>query len=143
MWNMAFTGTQNGMTSFQLDGISSLMFSVIKKHKLIVRHGLCIGADTQFHNIVKSHNGYVIGHPCTIEAKQSLLECDEMMPVKLPLDRNKDMVSESNWVLAAPATQREMVRSGTWATIREARRLKKPLTIIFPDGLIQSENGGY
>jgi len=30
--------------------------------------------------------------------------------------------------------------SGTWATIRYARKVGKPVTIIYPDGEIQEEN---
>ena len=41
--------------------------------------------------------------------------------------------SETETEIACPAENKEVMRSGTWATIRYAKRIKKPITIIWPD----------
>ena len=61
----------------------------------------------------------------------------QMMRRERPyLDRNKDMVRETAWLIAAPAEPEEQLRSGTWSTIRFARKLGKPVFLIFPDGTV-------
>jgi hypothetical protein len=37
-------------------------------------------------------------------------------------------------VIAAPMSSAEILRSGTWATIRYARKAGKPVLIIWPNG---------
>jgi len=56
---------------------------------------------------------------------------------------------ELGLVLACPAQKREQLRSGTWATIRYARKTGVKMFVIFPDGtwivhgafLSERENG--
>lgn len=57
-----------------------------------------------------------------------------------PLVRNRDIVSCSDIMIATPKTIHEERRSGTWATIRYARELKKKLYIIAPNGALFTEN---
>ena len=45
-----------------------------------------------------------------------------------------EIVDESDTIIAFPASAEEVIRSGTWATIRYARKTKTPLHIILPDG---------
>jgi predicted Rossmann fold nucleotide-binding protein DprA/Smf involved in DNA uptake len=48
------------------------------------------------------------------------------------LERNKDIVSESDFLIAAPDSKKERLRSGTWATVRHARKLGKRVMILEP-----------
>ena len=43
-------------------------------------------------------------------------------------------------LIAFPSTQFEIQRSGTWQTIRYARKLKKKILIIYPNGEQLNEN---
>jgi len=42
-------------------------------------------------------------------------------------------------MLAAPRDMTEQEHGGTWKTIGMARKAKKPLVIVFPDGSTQGE----
>ncbi len=53
--------------------------------------------------------------------------------------RDKDIVNPAERMIAAPAGTTEELRSGTWATIRYARKKKVPLSIVWPDGTISYE----
>jgi hypothetical protein len=64
----------------------------------------------------------------------SFAKVHDIMP---PLERNKLIVARCDLLLATPETQQEVLRSGTWATIRAARRNSKSHTIVFPDGALQ------
>jgi predicted Rossmann fold nucleotide-binding protein DprA/Smf involved in DNA uptake len=55
--------------------------------------------------------------------------------ILLPLDplvRNKVIVNISDVILATPFEDKEVMRSGTWSTIRYARKVGKTPIIILP-----------
>lgn len=60
----------------------------------------------------------------------------EILPILSPLDRNKYIVSHSHGLIAFPSTDTEVLRSGTWATIRYARKTKKPVLYVLPSGML-------
>ena len=57
------------------------------------------------------------------------------------LARNRDIVDASDLMLACPAEQQEVLRSGTWATIRYALKRDKHLIVIHPNGAAVEHNG--
>jgi hypothetical protein len=58
------------------------------------------------------------------------------MPAKPYLVRNHEIVDDSQVLIAAPKEFTEQLRSGTWATIRYARKIGRTVRIVFPDGSI-------
>jgi hypothetical protein len=62
------------------------------------------------------------------------------MDPKPYLVRNHDMVDQSEFLIGTPGEEQEVLRSGTWATIRYARKLKRPILIILPKGKLVAEN---
>ena len=60
-----------------------------------------------------------------------------VMKPKKYLDRNHDIVDASAEMLALPSGPEKMRGSGTWATIRYARRTRVPLLICWPDGRVE------
>ena len=59
-------------------------------------------------------------------------------PFADPLARNRIIAARCDALLACPAEPDEQLRSGTWSTIRYARKAGKPITIIRPDGGVLS-----
>jgi outer membrane protein insertion porin family len=57
-----------------------------------------------------------------------------------PLDRNRAIVDSCDVLIACPKGPEEQ-RSGTWATVRYARKQKKRIVIIWPDGEVTEEKG--
>lgn len=43
-------------------------------------------------------------------------------------------------LIAFPPSKEEITRSGTWSTIRYARKCHKSLIIVYPDGQTITEN---
>lgn len=98
-----------------------------------VHHGDCIGADAAMHIIARDYlNKVVVIHPPTDDAKRAFCKWDILLGAKPYLDRNHDIVDRSEVMIACPGEHNEVLRSGTWATIRYARKLKKPIIIIKP-----------
>ena len=76
----------------------------------------------------------VVIHPASLPDQRAFKSAADIRSPKAPLVRNKVIARETSVLIAAPGERIEQLRSGTWATVRHARRLKRPVVIIFPDG---------
>lgn len=94
----------------------------------------CIGADALFHNIMQSLNIPIVIHPPDIDTLRAYCIGGQVLPKKPYLSRNQDIVNSSDLLVAFPSTKEEVVRSGTWSTIRYAQKINKPVVIFYPDG---------
>lgn len=105
-------------------------------------HGDCIGSDAEAHDIAEELGFEIDIHPPDNPSKRAYKIPSPGIPVrdKLPyLVRNKNIVRATDQLFAAPGEDTEQLRSGTWSTIRFARKLGKPITIFFPNGSIVHE----
>jgi hypothetical protein len=124
-----FTGTRNGLNNNQTKKIIKLL----KKYKNIeVHHGDCIGADTDFHNLCVdlSKNIKIVIHP---PINESMRYYNNSKYIKKPKDyikRNHDIVDIADILIACPISEEEVLRSGTWSTIRYARKFNKKVLLF-------------
>lgn len=130
---IGITGTQRGLTEKQFLSLQNLL-RVLHMNK--IHAGDCVGVDAETILLVKELRPEVItvGHPPTNPRKRAFLTYDEE---RKPLDyipRNHAIVDESDYLIACPKEFTEVLRSGTWATIRYAREMGKSVIIILPDG---------
>lgn len=104
-------------------------------------HGDCLGADAEFHDIVREKtSATIIVHPPTNPKNRAFKQGDFIMKEKPFMVRDDDIIEESALMLATPFQFEEQGRgSGTWATIRHTRKARKPLIIIWPDGTFTAE----
>jgi hypothetical protein len=129
---IGFTGTQFGMSKNQKKEFEDFLNRNYVSNSEF-HHGCCIGADTEAFNIIRKFAFKIIAHPPTNKKKVSpftILYSDEVRDDKEYLDRNHDIVDESNILIAAPKSNKEELRSGTWATIRYAIKMKKEVIIL-------------
>ena len=161
---IGFTGTRQGMTEAQkltfgsefkrLQARASERMAIYASGPRCVwkppsdctieafHHGDCLGADVEASRLVRSlPNSFlrVVAHPCNLEAQCAFSYAHEYRDMKKPLERNRDIVNECDVLFAAPGGMVEERRSGTWATIRYARKQEKPLCIVWPDGTTTQE----
>jgi predicted Rossmann fold nucleotide-binding protein DprA/Smf involved in DNA uptake len=61
-------------------------------------------------------------------------DCEYMAAGTTYMDRNARLVALGDMLLAFPATRAEELRSGTWSTIRRARKAGKRIVIVPLDG---------
>jgi hypothetical protein len=135
---VGFTGTQEGMTQDQRVAVFDECDDLWPDE---VDHGLCVGADEQFHDLVDANlNAVINGHPPSNRSKMSERVCDVLHPPKPYLKRNHDIVDASDRLIAAPRLMCEEQRSGTWSTVRYARTLRRPIAVCWPDGSVTREN---
>lgn len=140
MHKIGFTGTQIGMTDPQL----SITRFLIKKHLNEieeVHHGDYIGADDDFHTLVRLHSNIkIVIHPPKNKSKRAFRLGDIMLEPDEYLKRNHDIVDACDILIATPKENKEVLRSGTWATIRYGKKSGKTVIIIFPDGKVNITN---
>lgn len=116
------TGTRRGMTAAQVSAAQDILRDLSTEVEEM-HHGDCIGADEQFVAIVRSilPSTKVVCRPCE-HPSRAFTQADETMPTKKPLDRNRDIVNAADLMFGFPGAMKEELRSGTWATIRYARK---------------------
>lgn len=127
MTTWGFTGTREGMTDKQKRAVMELL-----AHGGIFHHGDCLGADEQAWWLASSADCWTIAHPCTIETMCAHTKSSVIRPAKPPLERNHDIVDGCDVLIAAPRSLTEEQHSGTWATVRYARKVGKPVIILEP-----------
>lgn len=128
-FKVGFTGTQLGMSKKQKKELKKWL----EEHKIQeFHHGDCVGADEQAHNLAKELGIKVVIHPPTVPDKRAFCEGGTILPKHDYLERNKHIVDATNLLLAAPKEMEELLRSGTWATIRYAKKTGKEVTIFYP-----------
>jgi hypothetical protein len=102
-----------------------------------LHHGKCRGADAEAHAISRSIDPEIkiVTHPPenTTYVAEECVGDEERDPLPY-LERNKAIVDECEVLVAAPEQNHEIVRSGTWSTVRYARKQGKPVVIILPLG---------
>lgn len=128
---VGFTGTQRGMTEAQWCAFWPL---ILARGPGQFHEGDCIGSDAQAAHAARLAGLHIVGHPPTNDSKRAFFPADEWRKPYPYLVRNHNIVDASQEMIATPGEFEEQLRSGTWATIRYARRIGRRLLVILPDG---------
>lgn len=126
---IGFTGNRHGLRPYQKTQIEALLD---KYNHITASHGDCVGSDTDFHRLCidykRAHPEKTITvhiYPPDNPILRGFNKGDVVMPEKPYLDRNMDIIKNCDLLIACPVDKnKEEQRSGTWSTIRQARRLK-------------------
>lgn len=133
-----FTGTRKGLTPEQASALADVVVGLTRGY-----HGACIGSDRQFHDMFPLIPMEL--YPSNEAQYQwALASCkggkDVIHPIMEPLKRNHVIVDVTDYLIAAPRGFTEQYRgSGTWATIRYARKKTRSLIILWPNGRVDRE----
>lgn len=129
---IGFTGTEKGMTYPQEEKLTSLLKAF---RPTVVVHGGCVGADSKFHKICRDQlkpRPRICVLPSNIRSKQgNWLGADFVAREAPPLERNDKIVRDVEVLIATPEQNEEIMRSGTWATIRYAKKRNVPVIILY------------
>jgi hypothetical protein len=138
---VGFTGSRYGMQEIQEEKLIELL-----KEKGLdeFHHGDCIGSDKIAHEAIRKHfsNAKIFVHPPKQKRNRAFCIGDYKAPEKEYIVRNHEIVDASDVVIATPKHKTELQRSGTWKTIRYAKKVNKDLYIIYPSGKIENIHNG-
>lgn len=136
---IGFTGTSWGMTEWQKEQVRQQLLYWQSQGATELHHGLCIGADEQAAVIahalgyrVVAHPGYSPKNPDNTMYRSDFTGSDETREAKPFIARDRDIVDETDRMVAAPRSQQEETRSGTWTTVRYARKKKREIDMVYP-----------
>lgn len=139
MLKIGFTGTRHGMSNVQKKELKKI---VDNKDFCEFHHGRCVGSDEQAHEYIETikdaRSIKIVGHPPKFKGSMSHCKCDYMMKADEYLKRNHNIVDHTDILIATPDTK-EKLRSGTWSTIRYARKKEKRIYIIHKNGRVTIE----
>lgn len=132
---IGFTGTRTGLRNEQKTQIIDILNNY---DNIIVSHGDCVGADTDFHDLCLEYRKNnpektlkIHIYPPNNIAMRSFNDGDKIMEEKPYLKRNLDIISNSDILIGCPIDKNnEVMRSGTWSTIRQAKK-RNMKTFIF------------
>jgi hypothetical protein len=143
---VGITATRQDLPDIQRVALTELLTD---RGVQVVRHGDCVGGDEAAHLIALEAGKWIVVHPpinsryrayCGIRTGKAGFrdQITWVAPAEY-MDRNHAIVTGSRWLYAVPKEFTEVLRSGTWATIRYARKLHVPRKIVWPDGSITEE----
>ena len=136
---LAFTGPRDGMQFAQFNTLRAQLTRLAPSLHTAL-HGGCVGADAQFHQLLREQNLLSITEVywSDITAQRAILPDLSLVRRQHdpddPLLRNEVMARRCDLLIATPAETKEKLRSGTWTTIRRARKFGKRILYIWPDG---------
>jgi predicted Rossmann fold nucleotide-binding protein DprA/Smf involved in DNA uptake len=140
---VGFTGTREDTTCEQHKALCGWLRDLRERvgSPAEFHHGCCIGADAEAVDAVLTHlpGARVIAHPPTNLGwlSDSALDLShERREAADYLVRNRDIVDACDVLLACPKGPEER-RSGTWSTVRLARKLGRPVVVFWPDGTVE------
>ena len=131
---VGFTGSRNGMTLLQRELFIKLLTDTNIDTKILIDEfhvGDCVGSDTDAFNLIKEHVSgcKTFGHIPSNKSMRSYLHYDVTEKPIDYLKRNQHIVNACDVLIATPEGA-ETLRSGTWATIRYARKIGKKVIIL-------------
>ena len=142
IFTIAMTGTSKGhlLTEHQCLQFKEHLQTLWTQGFTHFRHGDCVGADAMGHQLAVEIGFDVVVHPPDNDRLRAFCQSRSIMPVQSYRERNQAMVNRCDLLLALPNQNQEVNRSGTWMTVRMARRANVPIMIFYPDGRVIKEN---
>jgi hypothetical protein len=126
---VGFTGTRKGMSQHQKEQFALKLYEL---NPTEFHHGDCIGADAEAHDIVREFfpDVEIFCHPPKASSNRAWKKCDHYLDPLPYLVRDHEIVDDVEYMFGSPLQDYEILRSGTWAAIRYARKISRPITVL-------------
>ena len=137
--HLGFTGTRISLQDKQMHTLVTVLYYMRRSGYVWLHHGDCVGADKTAHGIAGDLDMLTHGHPADAAIHRAFCTFDRCESAKPYLERNRNIVDSTAVLVGCPRHPMEVQRSGTWATLRYARKVGKPVVIVLPDGVTYRE----
>lgn len=128
---LGITGTRHGISLNQY----KKLIEFLKNNKIIeLHHGDCLGADAQAHFLTRflQPSCKIIVHPPIKKDWRAWCKGDIIKEELDYIVRDRDIVDSVDFLIGCPKTKKEELRSGTWTTLRYAKRINRKHLILDP-----------
>lgn len=134
------SGTRNEITMAQMHTLWSEI--VVRNRWSEFHHGDCVGADKACHDAFRlfTDTKIVIHVPLKDDLRAFCVGDEERKPLSY-FARNRNIVNETDAMLIIPYTETWQPKGGTWYTHDYAKKMMKPIWIIWPDGSLDMDEG--
>lgn len=140
---VGFTGSRRGMAPLARGKVQALlMLYFVHTISCTLHHGDCVGSDEEVEKLASDLGYYTMAYPASDVAERWLAKtASHLTRDPMPaLQRNEFIVAESDVLIATVqgfTPNAEQLRSGTWATIRYAKKEDCPIWLVNPMGEAQ------
>lgn len=135
---LGFTGARKGCTAKQQHELRLRLERAVVPGSFAL-HGDALGADELFHYLALVVGYEVHLFPCDIANQRAYCTgATQTANPQPPLVRNRVIAHRCSVLLACPSGP-EHGESGTWSTIRFARKLGTRIVILWPNGSVTKE----
>lgn len=126
---VGFTGSRKGMSQHQKEQFA---LEICRLNPTEFHHGDCVGADAEAHDIVREFlpETRIVVHPPLSDYARAFCNGDEYKEPMAYIPRDRNIVINTDYLIGAPLQDKEIIRSGTWTTIRYARKTGKPNNVL-------------
>lgn len=132
--HVGFTGSRHkNMPRRQAYTVIEILFE-LGGNDAWFHHGRNKMRDDQAARIAKVLGYQLAGHTPTDISKMGSVINDLNYPAMKYLDRNHRLVQDVDLLIAAPLGSYEILRSGTWATVRYAVKQRRLGFVVWPNG---------
>ena len=146
MLQIGFTGSRQEPNKLQKDWLEAKLFDfkedlsggIFSDELIGFHHGDCLGSDAYAHSIAKELKYWIVVHPPQSKSLRAYCQGNELMEELNYLERNWEIVRRCEILIALSSTNEEIMRSGTWATVRYARKSEKTVYLCGPDGKMRT-----
>ena len=137
------TASRHGLTAEQHRALAkNLRLLRNERGAQFFHHGDCVGGDYEGACLARGMGYRIIGHPPINDELRAFVESDENRKPAGYLTRDRALVDEVDLLLGCPNTTElppGPTISGSWYTIKYARRVGTRVAVILPDGSWASE----
>lgn len=127
---VGITGSRTGPTLAQLTVVTRELAAWVGDE---LHHGDCVGVDATVAAVASGLGYRTVAHPPQLLLYRAGHASDEVRSAQEYLARDRAIVDEVDVLLACPDGP-ERLHSGTWYTIRYARKIGRRVILIQPDG---------
>lgn len=123
------TGTRYGMTEEQFN----ILVTFFEEHNVTeLHHGDCAGVDIETAMLAESLGIKTVCHPPVSDYLRAFHESSEIKKPYGYLQRDKNIVNSTEFLIVIPYHTVWQPTGGTWYTHDYAVKKNKPLKVIFP-----------
>ena len=125
------TGTREGMNEHQAKAVYEFLSQFPAGTEL--HHGDCKGVDVQVAYLAKKLGFKIVCHPPIKNESRGYYGGDEMREPAGYLERDRNIVKETDTLIVVPLQDEWQPQGGTWYTHDHAVKTGKPVTVFYPN----------
>lgn len=122
---IGFTGTRQGLSRAQARQLQYVLALLRHADRAVDRKTVFVDGDCPEGGADQEARELAVALGCDALPKPPSNRSAAAM-----LNRDREIARECHVLIAAPLTDEEQLRSGTWATVRYARKAEKPVVML-------------